>query len=32
VYLERVHADLKSAARSGAHGTPTFFINGLKHE
>ena len=30
VYLERVHADLKSAARSGAHGTPTFFINGLK--
>jgi protein-disulfide isomerase len=32
VYLERVHADVKSAARSGAHGTPTFFINGVKHE
>jgi protein-disulfide isomerase len=32
VYLERVHTDLQSAARSGAHGTPTFFINGAKHE
>ena len=30
--LERVHADLTSAALSGAHGTPTFFINGIKHE
>src|SRR5207244_87653 len=32
VYLERVHADLESAVRSGAHGTPRFFINGVKHE
>ena len=32
VFVERVHADLESAARSGAHGTPTFFINGVKHE
>ena len=32
VYLERVQADLESAVRSGAHGTPTFFINGVKHE
>jgi protein-disulfide isomerase len=32
VFLERVQADLESAARSGAHGTPTFFINGVKHE
>src|SRR5258708_31719488 len=32
VYLERVHAHLQSAARSGAHVTPTFFINGIKHE
>src|SRR5258708_38705303 len=32
VYLERVHADLESAVRGGAHGTPTFFINGVKHE
>ncbi|HEX9413350.1 MAG TPA: hypothetical protein VF916_07580, partial [Ktedonobacterales bacterium] len=22
----------ESAVRSGAHGTPTFFINGVKHE
>jgi protein-disulfide isomerase len=32
VYLERVHADLQSGARNGVHGTPTFFINGVKHE
>ena len=32
LYLERVHADVESAVRSGAHGTPTFFINGVKHE
>lgn len=32
LYLERVHADLESAVQSGAHGTPTFFINGVKHE
>src|SRR3982074_2416645 len=32
VARERVHADLESAVRSGAHGTPTFFINGVKHE
>jgi NhaA family Na+:H+ antiporter len=32
VYLERVHGDLQSAAHNGVHGTPTFFINGVKHE
>jgi len=32
VHLKRVQADPESAARIGAHGTPTFFINGLKHE
>jgi len=32
LYLEHVHADLESGVRSGAHGTPTFFINGMKHE
>jgi protein-disulfide isomerase len=32
VYKERVHTDLVSAIDSGAHGTPTFFINGVKHE
>jgi formate-nitrite transporter family protein len=29
---ERVQRDLQSGVRSGAHGTPTFFINGRKHE
>ena len=29
---ERVQRDLQSAVHSGAHGTPTFFINGRKHE
>jgi protein-disulfide isomerase len=32
VYLGRVHGDLQSAAHNGVHGTPTFFINGVKHE
>ena len=32
VYLERVQADIQSGAHSGVHGTPTFFINGIKHE
>jgi protein-disulfide isomerase len=31
-YRERVHADIESGVRSGVHGTPTFFVNGLKHE
>ena len=31
-YRERVHADIESGARSGVHGTPTFFVNGAKHE
>jgi protein-disulfide isomerase len=29
---ERVQHDLQSGVHSGAHGTPTFFINGRKHE
>jgi protein-disulfide isomerase len=32
VYLERVQNDIQSGARSDVHGTPTFFINGVKHE
>jgi protein-disulfide isomerase len=32
LYRERVHLDLESAVRSGAYGTPTFFVNGRKHE
>ena len=30
--VERVQHDLQSGVHSGAHGTPTFFINGRKHE
>jgi formate-nitrite transporter family protein len=29
---ERVQRDLQGGFHSGAHGTPTFFINGRKHE
>ena len=32
VYRERVHADIESGVRSEVHGTPTFFVNGQKHE
>jgi formate-nitrite transporter family protein len=32
VYRERVHADIESGVHSGVHGTPTFFVNGFKHE
>ena len=28
---ERVARDLRSAIASGAHGTPTFFVNGRRH-
>jgi protein-disulfide isomerase len=31
-YAPRVHEDLISGARSGVNGTPTFFINGVRHE
>lgn len=30
-HRERVARDLDSAARSGATGTPTFFVNGVRH-
>lgn len=29
---EGVRADLKGGVRSGVHGTPTFFVNGLLHD
>jgi protein-disulfide isomerase len=32
VYVERVQRDIQSGAHSDVHGTPTFFINGVKHE
>src|SRR5579862_7735455 len=31
-YLERVRADFSSGVRSGVNGTPTFFINGARHD
>src|SRR5215472_5815108 len=30
--VERVQRDIQSGAHSDVHGTPTFFINGVKHE
>ncbi|MCW2900112.1 MAG: Periplasmic thiol:disulfide interchange protein DsbA [Streptosporangiaceae bacterium] len=32
VHAERVREDLDSGARSGVEGTPTFYINGEKHD
>ncbi len=31
-FLERVRRDFMSGVRSGVNGTPTFFINGHRHE
>jgi protein-disulfide isomerase len=31
-YITRIREDLASGARSGVNGTPTFFINGVRHE
>jgi protein-disulfide isomerase len=30
-YLPRIQEDMVSGLRSGVHGTPTFFINGMRH-
>ena len=32
VYVERVREDFRSGVRSGVNGTPTFFINGVRHD
>ncbi len=32
VHAERVYEDFMSGVRSGVNGTPTFFINGLRHD
>jgi protein-disulfide isomerase len=32
VHAARVHEDLMSGARSGVNGTPTFLINGARHD
>jgi protein-disulfide isomerase len=31
-YLDRVREDFMSGVRSGVNGTPTFFINGVRHD
>ena len=31
-FAERVQRDLSGGVRSGVHGTPTFFINGQRHD
>jgi protein-disulfide isomerase len=31
-YLQRVKADFTGGVRSGVNGTPTFFINGKRHD
>ena len=32
VHAELVHEDFMSGVRSGVNGTPTFYINGLRHD
>ncbi len=32
VHAERVHEDFMSGVRSGVNGTPTFYINGSRHD
>jgi protein-disulfide isomerase len=31
-YLEKVEADFMSGVESGVNGTPTFYINGVRHD
>ncbi len=31
-YLQRIEKDVEGGKRSGVHGTPTFFINGVLHQ
>jgi protein-disulfide isomerase len=32
VHEAAIDADVESAERSGVHGTPTFFVNGRRHD
>ncbi len=31
-YMDRIRQDFLSSVRSGVNGTPTFFINGVRHD
>jgi protein-disulfide isomerase len=31
-YMDRIRQDFLSGVRSGVNGTPTFFINGVRHD
>jgi protein-disulfide isomerase len=31
-YLERIRGDFSGGVRSGVNGTPTFYINGMRHD
>lgn len=32
MHAPHVHSDFVSGVRSGVNGTPTFFINGVRHD
>jgi protein-disulfide isomerase len=32
VHLSRIHEDFMSGVRSGVNGTPTFYVNGARHD
>ena len=32
LHADKIQADFIGGVRSGVHGTPTFFVNGLRHE
>jgi protein-disulfide isomerase len=32
VYAPRIHDDFMSGVRSGVNGTPTFYVNGVRHD
>ena len=32
LHTDRVRRDFRSGVRSGVNGTPTFFINGVRHD
>jgi protein-disulfide isomerase len=32
VHADRIHEDFLSGVRSGVNGTPTFYINGIRHD